>query len=190
MAIRFGDRTLNAREQAAKVREWAGWSKEEYRKQRDILYNRARAYEKATGMKKGTINVPDLLAREVRRRYFSRYYGEDSRPTNLYRAVMQAPAQSSGRAVSRTAASRVRQTAEAALRRQFRGLLRNSKYSADIQREYDNLVVSGEFTVAKFEELLKLYGQILNAEVLAQEQANLTLPWYLRQKPDTQGGEE
>ena len=190
MAIRFGKRTLTAREQAAKVREWAGWSKEEYRKQRDILYNRARAYEKATGIKKGTINVPDLLAREVRRQYFARYYGEDSQPTHLYQAVMQAPAQSSGRAVSRAAASRVRQTAEAALRRQFRGLLRNSKYAADIQREYDNLVISGEYTVAKFEDLLRLYGQILNEEVAAQEQANLTLPWYLRQKPDTQGGEE
>lgn len=183
MAIRFGDRTLNAREQAAKVREWAGWSKEEYRKQRDILYNRARAYEKATGMKKGTTNVPDLLAREVRRRYFARYYGEDSQPTNLYQAVMQAPAQSSGRSVSERQRERIENEAEKYIRRQYRGLLNNSVYSEAIQREYNNLKASGNFTVAKFEEILKQYGKLSTALRRADEQSNQTLPWYERRRP-------
>lgn len=183
MAIRFRDRTLTAREQAAKVREWAGWSRGEYRKQRDILYNRARAYEKATGMKKGTINVPDLLAREVRRRYFARYYGEASQPTNLYQAVMQAPAQSSGRGVSERQRERIAGEAEKYIRRQYRGLLNNSVYSEAIQREYDNLKASGNFTVAEFEELLKQYGKLSTALRAADEQSNQTLPWYERRRP-------
>ena len=76
MAIRRNGRELSPREQAKYVREITGWTPAEYKRQRDILYNRTRNYERAIGKPKGTYNVSDLLARRERGKYYARRTGQ------------------------------------------------------------------------------------------------------------------
>src|SRR5699024_5175106 len=100
-------RTLTPREQAAYVRKITGGTPAEYKRQRDLLYNRVRNYERATGAAKGTYNVSDLLARRERGRFYARQTGQEYVPSALLQAIESAPASSSGRALTATAKQRV-----------------------------------------------------------------------------------
>lgn len=182
MAIKVRGKVLSAREQARAVREWTGWTREQYQKQYDILRNRTRAFERATGRKKGSINVADILARDARSRYFARFYGEQYRPTNLYTAIQAAPASSTGRTLSTATAARVEAAAVEATRRQFRGFLEKSKYAAAAERMAERLRKAGTFTAAKYERILSTYGDISTTAREAGEASNLQRdPWERRQ---------
>lgn len=183
MAIKSNGRALTAREQAAKVREWTGWTRAQYQKQYDILRNRTRAFERATGRERGSINVADVLARDARSRYFARYYGERYNPTNLYQAITAAPSTSSGRAISETTRARVEAAAVEATRRQFAGFLQNSMFAAPAERMADRLRSAGTFTAAKYERILRRYAQLSTAAREAGEASNVARPPWQREKP-------
>ena len=187
MAIRFKGKELSAREQAAKVREWTGWTKDEYRRRRDVLYNRARTYEKAVGLPRGSIDVAEELAKDARRQYFAKYYGEEYKPTNLFAAISATPASSSGRPLSEEKKEKIEKIALKGIENQYRGLLNNSIYSADIRREAAEQAESmgRPLTVAEYEEIIKKYGKKSTANRLAMEEANAALPWYKRRQPES-----
>lgn len=131
MAIQRGKKTLNAREQAAQVRKWAGWTKEQYNKEYDKLRNRVRNYERANGYEKGSINVADLLAKEVRNRHYAPRYGEQPRSTQLYMAVNATTSASTGRALTSRATKLSQTAAIAAIEGRYYGLLSKSQLVKD-----------------------------------------------------------
>lgn len=132
MAIKHSGKTLTRREQAQYVRELAGWTREEYNKEYDKLRNRVRTYEKATGLEKGSINVADLLAREVRSDIFDQRFEKKHKPTLLWNAIQSTPARSSGAPLSKTLEMRLRRVEFSRIREQFGGVIYRSKYSDEI----------------------------------------------------------
>lgn len=175
MAIKSGGKVLSARAQAAKVREWSGWSRKEYQKQYDILRNKTRAYERATGAARGSINVADLLAREVRGRYYSKFYGEEYKSTAQFEAIQAAPSTSSGRALSVAATERVQTAAYNSVERQFAGVIGKSKYADDISREVADARDNGTLTPQKYRDIVEKYARALGtekAEIAKMNKAN------------------
>lgn len=165
MAIKNKEgKSLSKREQAKKVREWTGWSREQYNKEYDKLRNRVRAYERATGARKGSINVADLLARNARGEYFKRTYGSGYKPSELYQAVLSAPSVSSGKTVSGRATQRIQAQAVAAVDKQFFGVINNSKYSQDIAADVAELRKSGNYTPEAYRDLVEGYARRLGRE--------------------------
>lgn len=164
MAIKRGGRTLTAREQAAEVRKLTGWTRQEYQKQYDVLRNRVRAYERGTGVTKEDkrINVSDLLAANAKRMFFAKYYGEEYKPTALYKAVMQAPSVSSGKKISSKAQARIEQAAETRIEDQFGGLIKNSKFSDDIKKEVEELRKSGNYTPQEHLKIIEKHAKELD----------------------------
>lgn len=164
MAIKSGGKPLTAREQAKKVREWTGWTREQYNKQYDILRNKVRAYEKATGAKKGSINVSDILARDARARFFAKRYGEPYQPTAEYEAIQKASSVSSGRKPSQRSVERITQAAYDRVNKQFAGVIFKSKYGIDFNMEVEALRAKGQLTPQKYLELAEKYARMLGAE--------------------------
>lgn len=164
MAIKRGGRTLTAREQAEEVRKLTGWTRQEYQKQYDVLRNRVRAYERGTGVTKEDkrINVSDLLASNAKRMFFAKYYGEEYKPTALYKAVMQAPSISSGKNLSSKAQARIEQAAETRIEDQFGGFIKNSKFSDDIKKEVEELRKSGNYTPQEHLKIIEKYVKELD----------------------------
>lgn len=178
MAIKSKGKTLTARQQAAKVREWAGWTREQYQKEYDKLRNRVRAYEKATGTPKGKLNVADILARDVRGRYFSRYYGEEYTPSNLYRAIQAAPSISSGKALKQAQAERIQARALEAINKQYAGFLKNSIFAQAAREEFDRL---GAGSAYEYSRILKKYAELSLTSKQAIAESNKQLPpWEQR----------
>lgn len=159
MAIKRGGKTLTAREQAEEVRKLTGWTRQEYQKQYDVLRNRVRAYERGTGVSEQDkrINVADLLASNAKRMFYSKYYGEEYKPTALYKAVMQAPSISSGKKLSRKAEVRIEQAAETRIEEQFGGFAKNSKYADAIKNEVEELRKSGNYNPQKHLKIIEKY---------------------------------
>lgn len=165
MAIKSGEKKLTARQQAAKVREWTGWTREQYNKQYDILRNRVRAYERATGKTKGSINVADLLAREERRKYFNaRIGGEGQKQSFLYQAVMTAPSTSSGRALSRASSERLQAAGFDYLFKRYEGILERSRIGQDIMLEFSISESLGNGTPAELERIIEKHLREFDAE--------------------------
>lgn len=166
MPIRIAGKLLTAKQQAAEVRRLTGWTKEEYKKQYDKLRNRVRAYERGTGVtdKDKRINVADLLASDAKRRFYAKYYGEEYRPTALYKAVSQAPSISSGKQLSEKAQERIKQAAEERIEYQFGGFVKNSKFSDEIKKEVQALRESGDYTPQKHLKIIEKYLKELDNE--------------------------
>lgn len=155
MAIQHKKKTLTARQQAAKVREWTGWSVQQYQKEYDKLRNRVRNYERINGYKSGTINAADLLARNARAQFYAPRYGEQAKATQLYQAVMSTTSQSTGKKISAKTAAKARVAALNAISERYHGLLEKSnivqKAVADLQAnnpnytaaEYEAAIISG-----------------------------------------------
>lgn len=160
MAIRHGGKELTPKEQKAQVLKWTGWTTTQYNKEYDKLRNRVRAFERATDKAKGEINVADLLAKDARSQYYARYYGETYTPTNLYQAVAATPSISSGKKLSRKTAERVQNVAKERLQAQYRGLLSNSAYSAQIGVEIGYLDGWERATVQEIEEIINRYSKL------------------------------
>lgn len=177
MAIKRGGRTLTAREQAEEVRRLTGWTRQEYQKQYDVLRNRVRAYERGTGVtaEDKRINVADLLASNAKRMFFAKYYGEEYKPTALYKAVMQAPSISSGKKLSSKAEARIEQAAETRIEDQFGGFIKNSKFADDIKKEIKELRESGNYTPQEHLKIIEKYLKELDNQRKNIEEYNAKL---------------
>lgn len=178
MAIKKGGKTLTARQQKAYVQSLTGWSTEEYNKQYDKLRNRVRAYERATGAKKGSINVADLLARNERGKYFARREGRDYEATSLYKAVQSAPSISSGRKLSERQEQQIRSAARARLNEQYLGFLANSIYGGEafikvVEKEEKKL--GRPLTVDEYARTLKTQAERSNFARLSRGEQELRI---------------
>lgn len=164
MPIQRGVRTLTNRERAAEIRRLTGWTKEEYNRRYDVLRNRARNYEKATGLEPGSIDVGDLLYRNQRRVAMSKRYGEEYKPTALYAAISATPAGSTGRQISQRGIQRVEAAEEARGNIQFSGILYNSKFSIELQKIKADMVETGTYDPIQFNKILEEYARRLDQE--------------------------
>ena len=179
MAIRRNGRALSPREQAKYVREITGWTPAEYKRQRDLLYNRVRNYERATGAPKGTYNVSDLLARRVRGEYYAREAGQEYQPTALMKAIESAPAVSVGRRLTDAAKQRVDDAQYALADRLMGGIINRSKYSAQFSAEIAAMRDRGELTGEKYYQTAEKYARKIEEErnATAAANANIVDPW-------------
>ena len=179
MAIRRNGRELSAREQAKYVRDITGWTPAEYKRQRDILYNRTRNYERAIGKPKGTYNVSDLLARRERGKYYARRTGQEYVPSALLQAIESAPASSSGRALTAAAKQRIDAAQYDLADRLMGGVINKSKYSAQFAAEIAAMRDKGELTGPKYYETAEKYARKLEEErnAVAAANANIVDPW-------------
>lgn len=164
MAIIRDGKPMTARQQAEYVRSLTGWTREEYNRQYDVLRNRARAYERGAGLARGAVNVADLLARNARAQFYSRYYGEEYKPTGLYAAVQAAPAISSGRKLSQAQRARITDAQEARALREMGGIINNSKYSAEIAAEVERLKELGAYSGRVLYFLARKYARQLDRD--------------------------
>lgn len=179
MSIRRNGRALSPREQAKYVREITGWTPAEYKRQRDILYNRTRNYERAIGKPKGTYNVSDLLARRERGKYYARRTGQEYVPSALLQAIESAPASSSGRALTSAAKQRVDDAQYKLADRLMGGVINNSKYSAQFAAEIADLRARGGLTGEKYYKTAERYAKKIEEErnAVAAANANIVDPW-------------
>ena len=179
MAIRRNGRGLSPREQAKYVRDITGWTPAEYKRQRDILYNRTRNYERAIGKPKGTYNVSDLLARRERGKYYARRTGQEYVPSALLQAIESSPASSSGRALTAAAKQRVDDAQYNLADRLMGGIINKSKYSAQFAAEIAAMRDKGELTGEKYYQTAEKYARMLDDErrAAAAANANIVDPW-------------
>ena len=165
MAIKIDGKALSARAQAKKVREWTGWTPQEYKRQYNILRNRVVNYERATGAAAGSINVADLLARNARGQYYARtVYKTKYTPTELWRAVQQAPASSTARATSAVGYIRAMRAGYDRVERQFKGVIQNSKYAEIIRAEVQAAGGLGAITPQEYLAIVEHYARQLGIE--------------------------
>lgn len=179
MAIRRNGRALSPREQAKYVREITGWTPAEYKRHRDVLYNRVRNYERATGQPAGTYNVSDLLARDAREKYYAARAGQEYQPTGLVQAILSAPATSVGRKLTSAAKQRVDDAQYQLADRLMGGVINNSKYSAQFAAEIADLRAAGTLTGQAYYETAERYAKKLEEErnAVAATNANIVDPW-------------
>lgn len=179
MAIRRNGRELSPREQAKYVRDITGWTPAEYKRQRDLLYNRVRNYERATGAAKGTYNVSDLLARRERGRFYARQTGQRYDPSALLQAIESAPATSVGRTLSDAAKRRIDVAQYALADRLMGGIINISKYSAQFAAEIAAMRAKGELTGEKYYQTAEKYARMLDEarRASAAANANIVNPW-------------
>ena len=180
MAIRRNGRELSPREQAKYVRDITGWTPAEYKRQRDLLYNRVRNYERATGAAKGTYNVSDLLARRERGRFYARQTGQRYDPSAILQAIESAPATSVGRTLTAAAKQRIDTAQYDLADRLMGGIINNSKYSAQFAADIEALRSRGKLTGKKYYRTAEKYARMLNDERRATSatNANIVHPWH------------
>lgn len=164
MPIQRGGKTLTNRERAAEIRKLAGWTQAEYNRRYDVLRNRARNYEKVTGLERGSINVGDLLYRDVRGRAMAQRYGERYSPSGLFSAVSATPSTSTGRGISGAGIARVRAAEQQRGITQFSGVLYNSKYSMQLLKLQQDLILSGTYDAIEFTKILEEYARQIGRE--------------------------
>ena len=179
MAIRRNGRELSPLEQAKYVRDITGWTPAEYKRQRDVLYNRTRNYERAIGKPKGTYNVSDLLARRERGKYYARRTGQEYVPSALLQAIESAPASSSGRALTAAAKQRIDTAQYDLADRLMGGIINKSKYSAQFADEIAAMRAKGELTGEKYYQVAEKYAKKIEEEraAVAATNANIVDPW-------------
>ena len=161
MAIQRGKVKLSATEQKSLVMREAGWSSKQYQREYDKLRNRARNYERATGLKRGEINVADLLARDVHYRHVARQNGYEYKPTELYSAISRTTSASPGRPLSETVRTRIERVEFSRIERQFRGVIENSIYSDRIRASVERAKRTGEYSVSWYRDLVEGYAELL-----------------------------
>ena len=179
MAIRRNGRELSPREQAKYVRDITGWTPAEYKRQRDVLYNRTRNYERAIGKPKGTYNVSDLLARRERGKYYARRTGQEYVPSAILQAIESAPASSSGRALTAAAKQRIDTAQYDLADRLMGGIINKSKYSAQFAAEIAAMRDKGELTGERYYQTAEKYAKQIEEEraAVAATNANIVDPW-------------
>lgn len=180
------NKPLTAREIKKRVMASTGWTSEQYQKQYDILRNKTRNYERATGSKT-QIRVNELLYQQTQSQ---KRYGAAYKPSRLVRAIMATPSSSTG-TVQRKGVSKA---TEARLEKEILGEFREfAKKSTEgrrivelykeaksgrldakierLQEEYDEAIESGEFDLAAQlkEELRELKGAPRNIADLKRQ---------------------
>ena len=169
---------LSARARAAKTREYLGGiSREEYNKRYDVLRLRVRAFEKGAGLARGSLNAAEILYKEARNKFFFEYYGGTAanyKPTVDYEAIIQAPATT--KTLSEEQKEEIEQASFARVDRQFYGVVYRSKFSADIQREFEAAQVDGTLTPRKYEQIVRKHADALEAERRQIRQFNRSTP--------------
>ena len=205
------NKLLTAREIKKRVMASTGWTSEQYQKQYDILRNKTRNYERATGSRT-RIKVNELLYQQTQSQ---KRYGAAYKPSRLVRAIMATPSASTG-TVQRKGVSKA---TEARLEKEILGEFgefakkstegrrivelykeaKSGRLDAKIERlqeEYDEAIESGEFDLAAQlkEELRELKGAPRNiadlkrqlgsaAKSLREYQKNTRGEWR-RKNPD------
>lgn len=179
MAIRRNGRELSPREQAKYVREITGWTPAEYKRHRDVLYNRVRNYERAIGAARGTYDVSDLLARDERAKYYAAKAGQQYQPTGVMQAILSAPATSVGRELTVAAKQRVDDAQYKLADRLMGGIINNSKYSAQFAAEIAALREKEEITGDLYYKTAEKYAKKIEEErnAVAATNANIVDPW-------------
>lgn len=180
------NKPMTAREIKKRVMSATGWTSEQYQKQYDILRNKTRNYERATGSKT-QIKVNELLYQQT---HAQKKYGAAYKPSRLVRAIMATPSASTG-TVRRKGVSRA---TEERLEREILGefgefvkkstegrriveLYKDAKSGrldakiARLQEEYDEAIESGEFDLAEQlkDEIRELRGAPRNIADLKRQ---------------------
>lgn len=107
MAIQYKGKVLTPRQQKAQVMKWAGWSEAEYKAAYEDVRKRTVNYQKLNGIEVGTYSPADILARDVRGRWYAGRQSELYKPSSLVEGIMLAPTQSGKQKISKAAAIRV-----------------------------------------------------------------------------------
>lgn len=107
MAIQYKGKLLTPRQQKAQVMKWAGWSEAEYKAAYEDVRKRTANYQKLNGIKVGTYSPADILARDVRGRWYADRQGELYKPSSLIEGIFLAPTQSGKQKISKETAIRV-----------------------------------------------------------------------------------
>lgn len=158
------NKPLTAREIKRRVMAATGWTSEQYQKQYDILRNKTRNYETATGGKT-KIKVNELLYQQTAAQ---KRYGASYKPSRLTRAIMATPSASTGtvqrKGVSRATEQRIereilgefgqftRKSAEGRKIAELYQKAKSGRLPAEIERlenEYIDALESGEIDLAE-----------------------------------------
>lgn len=107
MAIQYKGKILTPKQQKAQVMKWAGWSEAEYKAAYEDVRKRTVNYQKLNGIKVGTYSPADILARDVRGRWYADRQGELYKPSSLIAGIMLAPTQSGNQKISKETKIRV-----------------------------------------------------------------------------------
>ena len=150
------NKALSAKDIKAAVMKTTGWTNEQYQKQYDILRNKTRNYEQATGAT-GKIKVNELLYEQTRAQ---KRYGEAYRPSRLLRAIQATPSVSTG-AVQRGGVSK--QT-EARLEREILGEFSGFTQKSTEGRRIVELYKAAKSPVTIEKEINRLMTQAQQAE--------------------------
>lgn len=122
------NKPLAAREIKRRVMSATGWTSEQYQKQYDILRNKTRNYERATGST-AKIAVNELLYQTTAAQ---RRYGENYKPSRLVRAIQLTPSVSTGTVQRRGVSRATARALGAEVLAQFKGLTEKSTAGATL----------------------------------------------------------
>lgn len=107
MAIQYRGKVLTPKQQKAQVMKWAGWNEAQYKAAYEDIRKRTVNYQKLNGIKVGTYSPTDILARDVRGRWYANRQGELYKPSSLIEGIFLAPTQSGKQKISKETAIRV-----------------------------------------------------------------------------------
>lgn len=180
------NKVLTAREIKKRVMSATGWNSEQYQKQYDILRNKTRNYERATGSKT-QIKVNELLYQQTAAQ---KKYGAAYKPSRLVRGILTTPSASTGVVQRRGVSAATERRLETQILGEFRGFIQKStearrvvelynaarggKLDAKIERlqdEYVEALEGGEFDLSEQlkTEIRELRGAPRNIAELKQQ---------------------
>lgn len=147
MAIWRKGKPLTPVEQRKYVQSITGWGDAEYKREYNKLRNRARNYERINGYQKGTINVPDLLARRER----NKVYGDT--PSQLLIRVESTTSASTSSRISVKSQQRYAQDAIARIRNQYKNAINNGGF-VSLAVEQLEKSTEGNYTAQELEDTI------------------------------------
>lgn len=183
------NKPLSAKDIKTRVLQWTGWTKEEYKKEYDILRNKTRNYELLTGSKTN-IKVNELLYQQ---KASEKKYGAHYQPSRLIRAIMATTSASTGRVQKKGVSTASEAKIAREILQEFKGFTQKSTEGARIaelyrahlsgrldakiarlQEEYDEAIESGEFDLAEQlkDEIRELRGAPRNIADLKRQLGN------------------
>ena len=152
---------MTSREVKAEIMKQNGWTSEQYRKQYDILKNKARAYEsfrRSQGIKEQPQNIVKMLYAEAKAKA---RYGEEYKPSQKLQQIKQFSAYSitKGRQLAQQEKYQQRESAkyEAYVSKRFEGFIRDNAGAQRIAQAIKNPVM--------LEKALSDYADKLNIKI-------------------------
>ena len=154
------NKVLSAREIKKRVMASTGWTSEQYMKEYDILRNKTRNYERATGSKT-KIKVNELLYQQTQAQ---KRYGTSYKPSRLVQAIMATPSVSTGTVQRRGVSKATEQRLERVILGEFKAFTQRSSEGRRVLELYRE-AKSGKLD-AKLERLEREYYDALdNGEI-------------------------